>query len=131
MIDTPRGLKLSCCGNHPDRTDLSCYKIRRLDGTALTVAEVWAELTASQAEIAELRATIRENIATIKTLSEQVGAASELRAKCERLEAALQLEHDENHKLGLLSGRHEMGMFLVQQSRRIREVLANPGGAHE
>lgn len=56
MSDTPRGLKLSCCGNHPDRTDLSCYKIRRLDGTALTVAEVWAELTAAQAEIAELRA---------------------------------------------------------------------------
>lgn len=41
------------------------------------------ELTAAQAEIAELRATIKENIATIKTLSEQVGAASELRAKCD------------------------------------------------
>lgn len=56
MSDTPRGLKLSCCGNHPERTDLSCYKIRRLDGTALTVAEVWAELTVAHAEIAELRA---------------------------------------------------------------------------
>lgn len=56
MSDTPRGLKLAGCGNHPERTDLSCFRIRRLDGTALTVAEVWAELAAAQAEIAELRA---------------------------------------------------------------------------
>lgn len=66
MSDTPRGLKLSCCGNHPERTDLSCYKIRRLDGTALTVAELWAELTAAHAEIAELRAKCErlEKVAT-------------------------------------------------------------------
>lgn len=49
------------------------------------------ELTAAQAEITELRATIKENIATIKTLSEQVGAASELRAKCENIATKLPL----------------------------------------
>lgn len=49
------------------------------------------KLTAAQAEIVELRATIKENIATIKTLSEQVGAASELRAKCENIATKLPL----------------------------------------
>lgn len=38
------GLRLSGCENHPHRLDLSCCKIRREDGTPLSVADTWAEI---------------------------------------------------------------------------------------
>jgi len=37
-------LKLSGCENHPHRLDLSCCKIRKTDGTALTTKQVWEVL---------------------------------------------------------------------------------------
>ena len=38
------GLRLSGCKDHPHRLDLSCCKIRREDGTPLSVADTWAEI---------------------------------------------------------------------------------------
>lgn len=38
------GLVLSGCKEHPHRTDLSCCKIRRTDGSPLSVADTWAEI---------------------------------------------------------------------------------------
>ena len=133
MSDTPNGMMLAGCGAHRDDPSASCYKIRRLDGTALSTAEVWAELTAAQAEIAELRATIKENIATIKTLSEQVGAASELRAKCDRLEEVL---HDGYAVFKCLTP-HEQKYTSAENVSAALDAFkralksANPGGAHE
>lgn len=37
-------LILSGCKDHPHRTDLSCFKIRRADGTPLSVADTWEEI---------------------------------------------------------------------------------------
>jgi len=37
-------LKLSGCERHPHRLDLSCFKIRQADGTALTTKQVWEVL---------------------------------------------------------------------------------------
>ena len=97
MSDTPNGLILAGCGAHRDDPSASCYKIRRLDGTALTAAEVWVELTAAQAEIAELRAAFgrqRDNYTQLYEAvlgdgtvvqCDPVAVAKELRAKCERL----------------------------------------------
>ena len=38
-------LNLSGCENHPHRLDLSCCKIRKTDGTALTTKQVWEVLS--------------------------------------------------------------------------------------
>lgn len=93
-----------------------------MDNLYKVSADFEMKLTAAQAEIVELRATIKENIATIKTLSEQVGAASELRAKCERLEADLRTAYRE-----AMGGKiHPMDAL-----EAILAKSANPGGAHE
>ena len=42
------GLTLCGCKDHTHRKDLSCCKIRRSDGTPLTVAETFAALTAAR-----------------------------------------------------------------------------------
>jgi hypothetical protein len=41
------------CKDHPHRTDLSCCKIRRADGSPLTTADTWEE-------IQRLRTALRE-----------------------------------------------------------------------
>jgi hypothetical protein len=41
------------CKDHPHRTDLSCCKIRRADGSPLTTADAWEE-------IQRLRTALRE-----------------------------------------------------------------------
>ena len=38
------GLVFAGCMNHRHRADISCCKIRRRDGTPLTVGETWAEI---------------------------------------------------------------------------------------
>ena len=38
------GLVFAGCKDHPHRTDLSCCKIRRADGTPMSVADTWAEI---------------------------------------------------------------------------------------
>lgn len=52
------GLVLSGCKAHPHRTDLSCCKIRRPDGSPLSVAETWAEIQRLREGI---RACLAEN----------------------------------------------------------------------
>jgi hypothetical protein len=37
-------LRRAGCGLHPERLDLSCGKIRKADGTALTDDEIWEAL---------------------------------------------------------------------------------------
>jgi len=47
-------LKLAGCENHPHRLDLSCCKIRKTDGTALTTKQVWEVIN----ELATARKTL-------------------------------------------------------------------------
>lgn len=54
------GLTLCGCKDHPQRKDLSCCKIRRTDGTALTVAETFAALTASRERVRVLEEAEKE-----------------------------------------------------------------------
>ena len=49
------GLTLCGCKDHPHRTDLSCRKIRRADGTPLTISETFAALTAERERVRVLR----------------------------------------------------------------------------
>ena len=48
-------LVFSGCKEHPHRTDLPCCKIRRLDGSALTVADTWSEMQRIAGEKNRLR----------------------------------------------------------------------------
>lgn len=51
-------LTLAGCKEHPHRTDLSCCKIRREDGTALTNREVMDVIEGLLKEIAQKDAQI-------------------------------------------------------------------------
>lgn len=61
-------LKLSGCENHPHRLDLSCCKIRKTDGTALTTKQVWevlSELSAAKhanAALTDSAAKLKETL---------------------------------------------------------------------
>lgn len=61
--DTSSGLVFSGCADHPHRTDLSCCKIRRADGSPLSIADTWSEITRLRAENATLRAELNQIIA--------------------------------------------------------------------
>jgi hypothetical protein len=51
LINTKRGLlHFGGCKDHPDKTNLSCAKIRTQDGTPLTMTEVWELLTETYRE---------------------------------------------------------------------------------
>ena len=66
-------LKLSGCENHPHRLDLSCCKIRKTDGTALTTKQVWEVLSELSDAAPPLLAAIKRLIAA----NEALGAFSE------------------------------------------------------
>jgi len=53
-----QSLFLSGCKDHPERTDLSCCKIRRPDGTPITTKEAFEVIEGLERENAELKRKI-------------------------------------------------------------------------
>lgn len=81
-LPAPKGSALSAylggCERHRDRTDLSCCKIRRADGSPLTTAEAWQEIQSMREAARRAVKIAREGRYSAVNICEVVEALEEL-----------------------------------------------------